>query len=233
MDMIRTIVRHQGPRGEVVLRRRLGDGSAVDELIINGVFAMDSRDTSTERRLAELAVPSGQARRVLVGGLGLGYTVAAIAALDVEVIDVIEIEQCLIDWAYQGITPSLAAVAADPRVQLHAADIRPVLDGTIDALAGPWDAIVLDVDNGPDFLIHQHNRALYAEEGLKAAYAQLASDGTLAIWSQGPVPALRRALEHIATSVTEHVIEVSRGERRLCYAIYTVRRGPHSVAGAR
>jgi spermidine synthase len=233
MDSIQTLGRHQGPRGDVVLRRRLTDGSAVEELIINGIFAMDSSETGTERQLAELAAPSGRAHRVLVGGLGLGYTVATLTALEVDTIDVVEIEQCLIDWAYQGITPSLAAVARNPRVHLHAADIRLVLDGTIDALTGPWDAIVLDVDNGPDFLIHRHNRALYAEEGLRAAYAQLAPDGTLAIWSQGLVPTLRRILEHIAPSVGEHVIDVSRGERRFSYAIYTVRRGPHSVAGAR
>ncbi len=233
METIETLARHQGPRGEVVLRRRLADGSAVEELIINGVFAMDSSETGTERFLAELAVPNGRAYRVLVGGLGLGYTVATLATLDVQVIDVVEIEQCLIDWAYQGITPSLAAVAANPRVHLHAADIRLVLDGTIEALTGPWDAIVLDVDNGPDFLIHGPNRTLYAEEGLQAACAQLAPDGTLAIWSQGPVATLRRTLEHIAPSARERVIDVSRGERRFCYAIYTVSRGPHSVAGAR
>ena len=216
-----------------MLRRRLRDGGDVEELIINGAFAMDSSETGSERLLAELALPSGRAHRVLLGGLGLGYTVAALSALEVDAIDVVEIEQCLIDWAYQGITPSLAAVARNPRVHLHAADIRLVLDGTINALTGPWDAIVLDVDNGPDFLIHRHNQALYAEQGLRAAYVQLAPGGTLAIWSQGPVLTLRRTLERIAPSVREHVIDVSRGERRFSYAIYTVCRGPHSVAGAR
>ena len=80
MESIETIARHDGPRGEVVLRRRLGPGLSVEELIINGAFAMDSSDSSTESLLGELAVPSGRARRVLVGGLGLGYTVAAISA---------------------------------------------------------------------------------------------------------------------------------------------------------
>ena len=68
--------------------------------------------------------------RVLVGGLGLGYTVAEISAKDVGAIDVVEIEQCLIDWAYQGITATLAAAGSDPRVQLHAADIRLVFAGS-------------------------------------------------------------------------------------------------------
>ena len=66
----------------------------------------------------------------------------------------VEIEQCLIDWAYQGVTATLAAVASDPRVRLYAADVRLVLEGSGDGPIGPWDAIVLDVDNGPEFLIH-------------------------------------------------------------------------------
>jgi spermidine synthase len=233
MDSTEILARHQGPRGEVVLRRRLADAGSVDELIINGAFAMDSSESSTERLLAELALPSGRAHRVLVGGLGLGYTVAALLALDVDAIDVVEIEPCLIDWAYQGLTPSLAAVASNLRIHLHAADIRRVFDSAIDGLAGPWDAIVLDVDNGPDFLIHRHNSALYTNQGLQAAYAQLAPGGTLAIWSQGPTPSLCSALEHIAPPVSEHVIDVSRGGRSFPYAIYTVCNRPHSVVGAR
>jgi spermidine synthase len=175
VERIETIARHEGPRGEVVLRRRLGDQRDAEELIINGVFAMDSSETSTEHLLGDLAVPSGRAQRVLVGGLGLGYTVAAIAAKDVDAIDVVEIESCLIDWAYQGITATLAAAASDPRVRLRAGDIGLILQGASEEIVGPWDAIVLDVDNGPDFLIHDGNRALYSEATLQAAYAQLAS----------------------------------------------------------
>ena len=233
MESIETIARHHGPRGEVVLRRRLGAGRSVEELIINGAFAMDSSDSSTESLLGELAVPSGRTRRVLVGGLGLGYTVAAISARNVDRIDVVEIEQCLIDWAHQGVTATLTAVASDPRVRLYAADVRLVLEGLGDGPIGPWDAIVLDVDNGPEFLIHAGNRSLYTEAGLRAAYAQLAVDGTLAIWCQGPAPPLRDALERIAPSVREHIIVVTRGRRSFPYAIYTVCRPKDSLRTAR
>jgi spermidine synthase len=233
MESIQTIAHHDGPRGEVVLRRRLGADLSVEELIVNGAFAMASSDSSTESLVGELALPSGRARRVLVGGLGLGYTVAAISAKDVDVIDVVEIEQCLIDWAHQGVTPTLAAVASDPRVRLYAADIRLVLDRLGDGPIGPWDAIVLDVDNGPEFLIHAENRALYTETGLRAAYGQLAVDGTLGIWCQGPAPTLRASLEHIAPSIREHIIEVTRGKRSFRYAIYTVSRPKASLKAAR
>ncbi len=231
METIQTIARHAGPRGEVVLRRRLGAGTPVEELIINGAFAMDSSEGSSERLLGELALPSGRARRVLVAGLGLGYTVAAIAAKEVDVIDVVEIEQCLIAWADQGLTAILAAVSSDPRVRLHAADVRRVLAGLSDELAGPWDAIVLDVDNGPDFLIHEGNRALYAETGLRAAYSRLTPAGTLAIWCQSATPDLRVVLERIAPSAREHIVEVTRGERSFQYAIYTVS-GPTDPRGS-
>jgi spermidine synthase len=231
METIQTIARHTSPRGEVVLRRRLGAGTPVEELIINGAFAMDSSEGSSERLLGELALPSGRPRRVLVAGLGLGYTVAAISAKDVDVIDVVEIEQCLIAWADQGLTAILAAVSSDPRVRLHAADVRRVLAGLSDELAGPWDAIVLDVDNGPDFLIHEGNRVLYAEAGLRAAYSRLTPAGTLAIWCQSAAPDLRAILERIAPSAREHIVEVTRGERSFQYAIYTVS-GPTDSRGS-
>jgi spermidine synthase len=233
MEMIQTIARHRGLRGEVVLRRRLGAETPVEELIINGIFAMDSSERSSEHLLGELALPSGWARRVLVGGLGLGYTVSAISAKAVDVIDVVEIEQCLIDWAYQGLTPTLAAVSSDSRVRLHATDLRLVLAGLSERPAGLWDAIVLDVDNGPDFLIHEENGALYTEPGLRAAYGRLTAAGTLAIWCQSAAPDLRAVLERIAPPAQEHIVEVTRGDRSLQYAIYTVSRPTDSPGWAR
>jgi spermidine synthase len=233
METIETIARHTGPRGEVVLRRRLGAGTPVEELIINGAFAMDSSAGSSECLLGELALPTGRAQRVLVAGLGLGYTVSAISAKDVDVIDVVEIEQCLIDWAYQGLTAILAAVSSDLRVHLHVADVRHVLAGLSRRPAGPWDAIVLDVDNGPDFLIHEENRALYTDAGLRAAYDRLTPVGTLAIWCQSAAPHLRAVLERIAPPAREHIVEVTRGDRSFQYAIYTVSRPTGSRGPAR
>jgi spermidine synthase len=233
MESVETIARSAGPRGEVVLQRRIDEGRSVEELIINGAFAMDSSETSTERLLAEVALPRHHAARVLIGGLGLGYTVTAVAAKQVDRIDVVEIEQCLIEWAYQGATSTLAAVTVDPRVLLYAGDVRLVLDGTSAEPVGPWDAIVLDVDNGPDFLIHEENRELYTAASLSAAYGQLTAGGTLAIWCQHPAPALLSLLQGIAASAQQHVINTSRGERNFPYTIYTISRANHSAAQAR
>ena len=211
METLDTLARHLGPRGEVVLRRAPRTGADVEELIVNGVFAMDSTDTWTERKLAEIALTGSRARRVLVGGLGLGYTAAELLAADVEHLDVVEIEDCLVEWAHAGLTPTLAAVAADSRVALHAGDVAAVLTGRRADLTGPWDAILLDVDNGPDFLIHRANAGLYTPPCLAAAYARLADGGTLAIWCQGPAPDCSAGLRRLSPSAQPHPLHARPG----------------------
>lgn len=219
-----TLGRAETPRGEVVLRRR----GEVEELVVNGTFAMDSTETHSERELGRLA---GGAPRVLVGGLGLGHTVVAVLdeadrlGLGVRV-DVVEIEGDLVTWARQGRTATLARVAADPRVHLHVGDVAAVLAGRRPTPAGPWDAILMDVDNGPDFLIHAQNDVLYSRPGLRAAYARLAPAGVLAIWCQAPSTPLLEALRHVDASAEETRHTVQREGRRFTYAIVTVRRPP-------
>jgi spermidine synthase len=218
---LRTLARATGPRGEVVLRRRMsGPGTSVDELIVNGAFAMDSAEISTELALARVAGRSGAT--VLAGGLGLGFTATELLRLGSARVDVVEIEQCLVDWARTGVTPTLGAVAADPRIRLHVADLADVLQaGRLGGLTS-WDAVLLDVDNGPDFLIHPANARLYADALLAAAAGLLTPGGVLAIWCQGPAPALAEELRRLNGRVEEQLIEVERDGRQLTYAIYTL-----------
>ena len=231
METLHTLGRHSGPRGDVVLRRRHVAGADVEELIVNGVFAMDSADTETELRLAEVALAGSAQHRVLVGGLGLGYTAAALLLAGVDHLDVVEIEECLVDWAYAGLTPTLATVAGDPRVDLYAADVTAVLAGHRHGPKGPWDAIVLDVDNGPDFLIHGTNSALYTAESLAAAYAQLSEGGTVGIWCQGPAPDLLATLRRISPTARPHIYRRVRQGRQVSYVIYTVTKPQSPVPG--
>jgi spermidine synthase len=218
--------RAEGPRGEVLLRRRDRPGGAVHELIVNGIFAMDSAETSSERRLASFAVVGGgRAPRVLVGGLGLGYTAAAVLddpAVGAALVDVVELEPPLVSWARAGLTPVLSRVAADPRTRLHVADVAAVLQGASE-VTGPWDAVLLDVDNGPDFLIHGTNAGLYRRRTLEAAHARLTPGGVLAIWCQGPAPALHQTLRLIGPT-REHRYAVEREGRRFSYVVYTLTR---------
>ena len=219
-DLPRTIARWNGPRGEVVLRRRGVGDMAVDELIVNGTFAMDSADTQSEQALAELAWSGA---RVLVGGLGLGFTATTLLDAQVGAVDIVEIEEALVAWAYEGVAAQLGRVARDPCVRLWVADVRAVLTGREPEPAGPWDAILLDVDNGPDFLIHAENAALYEEAALNAAYRRLAPGGLLAIWCQGREAGLWSRLQALTPTAREEVHQVQRGRHLISYVIYTAR----------
>lgn len=221
---LKTIARSTEDGFEVALRRRGSGENRVDELIVNGVFAMDSSQTTSERVLADmLGDPPG---RVLVGGLGLGFTTARLLERGAEHVDVVELSSALVSWAEAGLTPMLAALAADPRVSLIHGDVADLFGAqeSLPGVFGPWDAIALDVDNGPDFLIHQANEWVYSTAALTRAVQHLTPGGRLAIWSQGPSKQLWFDLLAIDPGATERLIPVVRGDRRIDYAIYAIRR---------
>jgi spermidine synthase len=198
--------RAPGAYGEVVLRRRTAADGDHLELVVDGVFAMDDVDTSTERALATeaLARCGGARLSVLVGGLGLGWTAATAP---------------LVGWARQGLLPALPV--RDPRLRLHVADVAVHLAGA----AGRYDAVLLDVDNGPAFLVHEVNAGLYAEPGLSTALAALRPGGMLAIWSSDPVPELVDRLAALpgTADVDQVVLAVERDGRRYEYALALAR----------
>lgn len=177
---------------------RTRDG--VDELIVNGVFAMDSAEVSSEQALADAALP---AVRVLVGGLGLGYTAARLLDGGAGHVRVVELSGELVDAARRSATAQLGRLAADPRVELVIGDVA-------DAIEGTWDAILLDVDNGPEGLTRQSNDGLYDYAGLRAAKAALRPKGVLAVWSQGPDQGFTRRLSTIGFDVKEEHIRAGR-----------------------
>lgn len=207
-----TLARAESSIGEVALRRR----GRHTELIVDGAFVMDTVDVSTEVELAELALDRHPApRRVLVGGLGLGYTAAAVAADDrVRHVAVVEMAEPLVDWARAGLLPT---DLDDPRIHLRAADVGEVLVAT----PGEWDVILLDVDNGPGFLVREENAELYAPVGLRRAVAALAPGGVLAIWSSHAAPELLETLRALGVGTVEEVLRhVQREGRDLEYGIY-------------
>lgn len=218
-----TVVRADTPHGEVALRRR----GAVLELVVDGAFCMDTVDTTTEVALAERALARHPApRRVLVGGLGLGMTTRALLADPrVERVDVVELAAPLVQWARAGLVDELAGLEGE-RCTLHVADVLDVLAGRYGP-TGPWDVVLLDVDNGPDFLVHPGNAVLYTPQGLAAARASLRPGGLLVVWSSHVAPALRAALAQVAApgeAVEEEVLQVRREGRLLDYALYSLAR---------
>ncbi|MDN5726848.1 MAG: hypothetical protein L0G99_13105 [Propionibacteriales bacterium] len=235
-DPVVTVARAIGSNGEVALRRR-GDGpNAVWELIINGTFAMDSSETVSERMLARVAL-SHHARAgrspgaVLVCGLGLGYTALGLLRGPVDQVHVVEREQVLIDWARAGLTPTLASVVGDQRTRLHVADAATFLSALPAGVPAAWQAILLDVDNGPDFLLHESNAWLYERGGLATCWSRLAPGGILAIWCQGRSAELHAELVRLDPDAAVVEVPILREGHSIDYAIHLARR-PESRAGS-
>lgn len=220
-----TVDRRSGPYGEVVLRRH----GPHHEIIANGVFLMDTSDGRSERLLIRAASgaldPAATAPAVLIGGLGVGFSLAE-AAADPRWgrITVVEREPAVIEWhtgpaagqvpaaGPESGAPPLAhlsgAALADPRVSLVEADL-------LDHLATApyrYDAVCLDIDNGPDWTVTEGNSGLYAPAGLAACRDRLTPGGVLAVWSARPSPAFEAALRSAGfTAVRTEEIPVRRG----------------------
>lgn len=223
-DLAETLARGHGALGEVALRRRISrDEQPIFELIVNGVFLMDTAETTTEAMLANAVLDRhATPRRFLVGGLGLGITVGAlIADARVEHVVVVEIEPLLVSWLRSGLVPTVQQVMADPRVEIVVADIVDVLRRADDQ---SYDAILLDVDNGPGFLVHPDNAAIYQRPVLANAARVLGPDGMLAVWSADPAQDLVATLEDVVGPVEEVIRTVARDGRDFCYVVYLAAR---------
>jgi spermidine synthase len=182
--------------GELVLRQRPAATGDVLELRANGVFVMDTAETSSERALAARALSvSTRPDHVLVGGLGLGFTLAAVLEdARVRRCTVVEIEPALVGWLRDGTIPHGPALLAEPRVDVVVADVAAHLRAAGDAA---YDLVLLDVDNGPGYLVHDDNAALYERGFLAATRRVLRPGGALVVWSASRAPAL---LEHLAAA---------------------------------
>lgn len=202
-----TVERLATPRGELVLRR---DGGH-HEIVSNGVFLMDTRDGRSERELVRAALRHAPpAARVLVGGLGVGFSLAeALRAPGVAHVTVVEIEPAVLRWHRGPLAAHSAGGLDDPRVSVVLADLAGWLAG---AGGAPYDAVCLDVDNGPDWTVVPENAALYGSSGLDAVDRRLAPGGALAVWSAGAAPAFEARLRARYAHVERIEIPVARGE---------------------
>lgn len=211
------VARAASERGEVVLRRRVDDAGlenddsapGVLELRVNGVFVMDSAENASEVAMARVALERcADPRHVLVGGLGLGFTTHEVLAdRRVERVVVAEIEEALVRWFRDGTIHHGAPYLADERLRIHVGDVRQVV-----AEAGPetFDLALLDVDNGPGFLVHEQNAALYEAAFLRQVHAALRPGGVLVVWSSTDDEALTAALDEVfgGCTVEEHPVRL-------------------------
>jgi spermidine synthase len=140
--------------GEWVLRRGLEDGLPVFEVIGNGSFLMDTREAGSEEALARLALEGRPAAHVLIGGLGLGFTLRACLSFEPEAVDVAEIEPAVAEWVSGPVAEVFGDPLEDPRVRVIVGDVFDVLV----AAEAAYDVVLMDTDNGPSWLVYPRTR---------------------------------------------------------------------------
>jgi spermidine synthase len=214
------LARAESERGEIVLRRR---GTGAVELRVNGVFVMDTVETATEQALASRALAVvDDPRAVLVGGLGLGFTAHAVLADPrVEKVAVVEIEEALVGWMRDGTVPHGPSFLADERLTIVVADVRTAV---AEATPASYDLVLLDVDNGPGYLVHDSNAEMYGAGFLRQVHALLRPGGALVVWSAAAAPELADAVEAVFGSVVPVPFDVDLQGRAEQYWLYQARR---------
>ena len=171
---------------------------------------MNSRLSGSEEALATLAcrrLEAVKAPHLLIGGLGMGFTLrAALAVLGPKArITVAELVPAVIAWARGPMAEIFGDSLDDPRAKILSADVIEV----IASKPAAFDAILLDVDNGPEGLIRKANDALYDARGLKAIHRALKQGGVLAVWSSGPHRAFSKRLRDAGFEGNEVAVRAS------------------------
>jgi len=198
--------------GTMTLMQRGGEFS-----IMSGVVTlMNSRQNHSEEQLAMLSADRVGARpkaRVLIGGLGMGFTLRAALqsfAADSEIV-VAELVPEVVAWARGPLAVLYGASLDDPRVRIHQGDVATAIGG-----GRPFDAILLDVDNGPDGLFRPANDRLYNAAGLAAARSALTTGGHLAVWSSYSDARFTKRLRQTGMAIEEVTVRArsnGKGDR--------------------
>ncbi|MFI9762004.1 spermidine synthase [Streptomyces sp. NPDC051963] len=208
-DLPEVLDRREGPHGEVVLRRH----GELLQIIANGCFLMDTSDGRSERRLVDAALDALDERKrpnVLIAGLGVGFSLAHAAENPRwGRITVVEREPAVIGWHREGPLSALTAKAlADPRTEIVESDVIPY----VNEISDTYDALCLDIDNGPDWTVTEGNGGLYSPTGLASCAGALRPSGVLAVWSAKPSPEFEGTLWNAGFQrVRTEEIPVARG----------------------
>ncbi|SHJ04851.1 spermidine synthase [Wenxinia saemankumensis] len=212
------------PDGDTIRLMRRGEEFSIR--LSDGNELMNSRLGGSEEALARLALDRlgpRAAPRVLIGGLGMGFTLrAAQAAAPPEArLVVAEIVPELVGWASGPMAEVFGGSLTDPRVEIRIGDVAAEIRG---AEAG-FDAILLDTDNGPDGLTRPGNDALYGEAGLARMRRTLSAGGILAIWSAAPDAGFTRRLRKAGFDAEAHEVRAGRTKRGARHTIWIAGRG--------
>ncbi|WP_109357302.1 MnmC family methyltransferase [Sphingorhabdus sp. EL138] len=181
---------------------------------------MNSRLSGSEEALATLPcerLSDRTAARILIGGMGMGFTLrAALPLLDAKAeIIVAELVPAVVQWARGPMAETFDGSLDDPRVTIETVDVFDLISQN----ENHYDAILLDVDNGPDGITHASNDRLYTTAGLKTAKGALRSEGILAVWSSAPDTKFTRRLRDVGFAVEEAPVR-ARGKRGAHHMIW-------------
>jgi spermidine synthase len=205
---------------QVVATARTKDGTefevvrCADEwaVRVGGMILMSSSAHHSEEALAARAIErAGEANTILVGGLGLGFTLRAVldrVSPNAQV-TVAELLPSLVEWNRQYFGPLAQHPLDDPRCQVVVGDVLELIQRS----RTTFDVILLDVDNGPMALSHPRNQRIYSDYGLRASRAVLSSNGVLAIWSASPSARFERSLARAGFKVQVLRESAREGER--------------------
>ena len=218
----RVLDRRNGPYGEVALRQRGEAPDEVYEIIANGCFLMDSSNGRSERLLVRAALDAAVVPHpaVLIGGLGVGFSLAEAAAdAAVSRITVLEREDAVVGWHAGPLARFSAGALGDPRTEVVIADLLDHLRGTTDR----WDVVCLDIDNGPEWTVTDANGGLYGFAGLTVLQRVLAPGAVLALWSAAPAPDFEERLRARFGLVRRIDVAVERGAPDVVYVASQVK----------
>jgi len=186
---------------------------------------MNSRLSGTEQALATIGCAKIKARAkpsILIGGLGMGFTLrAALTVLGKQAqIVVAELVPAVVAWARGPMAKLSGDSLSDPRVRIHEGDVRDLIRSGHSV----YDAILLDVDNGPEGMTRKANDRLYDLKGLRAAHAALRVGGVLAVWSSAPAPKFTARLRKAGFAVIESPVRAKGPQGGAQHFIWTATR---------
>ena len=195
---------------------------------------MSTRMRYSEEQLAELTLArlKAEAPRVLIGGYGLGFTLRAALALANEHAQIVvaEIVPEILEWAKGPMAALTGTAFEDPRTKIVIGDVVAAIDDAMDGTTPRYDAILLDVDNGPDGVVRTGNGRLYSRTGLARARDALNPGGVLAVWSAGGDPAFTKRLEDARFEIEELSVRARPNNKGPRHTIWFARRSGEAPA---
>ncbi|MFS2325921.1 hypothetical protein U2P60_11025 [Brucella sp. H1_1004] len=203
---------------EILLRQR----DDIFEIRYNGLELMSNINFQSETVLAERSIRllDTSPKNVLIGGLGMGFTLRA--ALDMlparTSVTVCEFVPEIVDWNRHNIGHLANFPLNDPRVNIEVADVMQ----TLKASRSSFDLILMDTDNGPDFLVRNENDAIYAKEGLSTVINALRPGGIASFWSATPSHSFEKLLDEMQMSWERHDVSLISGRSDAFHFIYFI-----------